>query len=218
MPLVAGALFCQPRRNFMKIEVIASRRDAQGSSASRRLRRAGRVPGIVYGGDAAPVQIELDHNALYHALRKEAFHASVLTLAVDGEKEPVLLRDTQWHPYKQIVLHVDFQRVDKDQKIHVKVPLHFLNAETAPGVKTGGGKPHHIINELDVQCLPGSLPEFIEVDMGKLEVGHSVHANDLALPAGVELVAHLKAENPAVAAISAPKGGAAEEAAAAPAA
>ncbi len=202
----------------MKIEVIASRRDAQGSSASRRLRRAGRVPGIVYGGDAAPVQIELDHNALYHALRKEAFHASVLTLAVDGEKEPVLLRDTQWHPYKQIVLHVDFQRVDKDQKIHVKVPLHFLNAETAPGVKTGGGKPHHIINELDVQCLPGSLPEFIEVDMGKLEVGHSVHANDLALPAGVELVAHLKAENPAVASISAPKGGAAEEAAAVPAA
>ncbi len=202
----------------MEIEVIAFKRDAQGSSASRRLRHAGKVPGIVYGGSAAPMQIELDHNALYHALRKEAFHASVLTLAVDGNRESVLLRDTQWHPYKQQVLHVDFQRVDKDHKIHVKVPLHFLNAEIAPGVKLGGGKPHHIVNELDVECFPGSLPEFIEVDMGKLEVGHSIHANDLKLPAGVELVAHLKAENPAVAAISAPKGGGAEEAPAAPAA
>ncbi len=202
----------------MEIEVIAFKRDAQGSSASRRLRHAGKVPGIVYGGTAAPMQIELDHNALYHALRKEVFHSSVLTLAVDGSKEMVLLRDTQWHPYKQQVLHVDFQRVDKDHKIHVKVPLHFLNAETAPGVKTGGGKPHHIVNELDVECLPGSLPEFIVVDMGQLEVGHSIHANDLKLPAGVELVAHIKAENPAVASINAPKGGGAEEAPAAPAA
>ncbi len=199
----------------MEIEVIAFKRDAQGSSASRRLRHAGKVPGIVYGGAAAPMQIELDHNALYHALRKEAFHSSVLTLTVDGHKESVLLRDTQWHPYKQQVLHVDFQRVDKDHKIHVKVPLHFLNADVAPGVKTGGGKPHHIVTELDVQCLPGSLPEFIAVDMGKLEVGHSIHANDLVLPAGVELVPHIKAENPAVASINAPKGGAAEEAPAA---
>jgi len=202
----------------MQIEVIAFKRDAQGSSASRRLRHAGKVPGIVYGGAAAPLQIELDHNALYHALRKEAFHSSVLTLTVDGNKESVLLRDTQWHPYKQQVLHVDFQRVDKDHKIHVKVPLHFLNAETAPGVKLGGGKPHHIVNELDVECLPGSLPEFIEVDMGALEVGHAIHANDLKLPVGVELVAHIKAENPAVASINAPKGGAAEEAPAEPAA
>ena len=201
----------------MEIEVIAYKRDAQGSSASRRLRHAGKVPGIVYGGTSAPMQIELDHNALYHALRKEAFHASVLTLTVDGSKESVLLRDTQWHPYKQQVLHVDFQRVDKDHKIHVKVPLHFLNADVAPGVKTGGGKAHHIVNELDVQCFPGSLPEFIAVDMGKLEVGHSIHANDLVLPAGVELVAHIAAENPAVASINAPKG-AAEEAPAAPAA
>jgi len=196
----------------MQIEVIAFKRDAQGSSASRRLRHAGKVPGIVYGGAAAPLQIELDHNALYHALRKEAFHSSVLMLTVDGNKESVLLRDTQWHPYKQQVLHVDFQRVDKDHKIHVKVPLHFMNAETAPGVKLGGGKPHHIVNELDVECLPGSLPEFIEVDMGALEVGHAIHANDLKLPGGVELVAHLKAENPTVASINAPKGGVAEDA------
>lgn len=198
----------------MEIEVIAARRELQGTGASRRLRHAGKVPGIVYGGSAAPVQIELDHNALYHALRKESFHAAVLTLNLDGARESVLLRDSQWHPYKQQVLHVDFQRIEKDQKIHVKVPLHFLNAEVAPGVKTGGGKPHHIVTELDVQCLPGSLPEFIAVDMGTLEVGHSIHASDLALPEGVELVAHIKAENPAIASISAPKGGAAEEAAA----
>ena len=203
----------------MEIEVIAAKRELQGTGASRRLRHAGKVPGIVYGGTAAPVQIELDHNALYHALRKESFHASVLTLNVDGAKESVLLRDTQWHPFKQLVLHIDFQRVDKDHKIHVKVPLHFINADSAPGVHTGGGKPHHIVTELDVQCLPGSLPEFIEVDMGNLEVGHSIHANDLTLPAGVELVAHLQTENPAVASISAPKvSAAAEEAPAAPAA
>jgi len=200
----------------MKIEVIAARRELQGTGASRRLRHAGKVPGIVYGGTTAPVQIELDHNALYHALRKEAFHASVLTLTLDGAKESVLLRDTQWHPFKQQVLHVDFQRVDKGQKIHVKVPLHFLNADVAPGVKTGGGKPHHIVTELDVECLPGSLPEFIEVDMGQLEVGHSIHANDLKLPEGVELVAHIKQENPAVASINAPRGAGPEEAPAAP--
>ena len=203
----------------MEIEVIAAKRELQGTGASRRLRHAGKVPGIVYGGTAVPVQIELDHNTLYHALRKEAFHASVLTLNVDGAKESVLLRDAQWHPFKQQVLHIDFQRIDKDHKIHVKVPLQFLNADSAPGVKTGGGKPHHIVTELDVQCLPGSLPEFIEVDMGNLEVGHSIHANDLTLPAGVELVAHLQTENPSVASISAPKvGSATEEAPAAPAA
>lgn len=195
----------------MEIEVIAARRELQGTGASRRLRYAGKVPGIVYGGTTAPVQIELDHNALYHALRKEAFHASVLALNIDGARESVLLRDTQWHPFKQQVLHVDFQRVARDQKVHVKVPLHFLNAEVAPGVKTGGGKPHHIVTELDVECLPGSLPEFIEIDMGQLEVGHSIHANDLTLPQGVELVAHVRQENPAVASINAPKGGAAEE-------
>ena len=203
----------------MEIEVIAAKRELQGTGASRRLRHAGKVPGIVYGGTAAPVQIELDHNTLYHALRKEAFHASVLTLNVDGAKESVLLRDTQWHPYKQQVLHVDFQRVDKDHKIHVKVPLHFLNGDVAPGVKTGGGQQHHIMAELDVQCLPGNLPEFIEVNMGALEIGQSIHVDELSLPAGVELVAHVKAENPAVASISAPKGGAAaEETPAAPAA
>ena len=197
----------------MNIEVIAAKRELQGTGASRRLRHAGKVPGIVYGGTAAPMQIELDHNALYHALRKEAFHASVLTLNIDGAKESVLLRDTQWHPYRQQVLHIDFQRVDKTHKIHVKVPLHFLNADTAPGVKTGGGKVSHVVTEIDVTCLPGNLPEFIEVDMGALEIGHSIHANDLTLPEGVELVAHVKQENPAVATVTLPKGMKSDEAA-----
>jgi len=190
----------------MEIEVIAAKRELQGTGASRRLRHAGKVPGIVYGGNTAPVQIELDHNALYHALRKEAFHASVLTLNVDGAKESVLLRDSQWHPYKQQVLHVDFQRVDKTHKIHVKVPLHFLNADVAPGVKTGGGKVSHVMTEIDVTCLPGNLPEFIAVDMGSLELGHSIHVAELILPEGVELVAHVLHENAAVASVTLPKG------------
>ena len=190
----------------MEIEVIAYKRELQGTGASRRLRSAGKVPGIVYGGTAAPMQIELDHNALYHALRKEAFHASVLNLTVDGASESVLLRDTQWHPYKQQVLHVDFQRIDKKQKIHVKVPLHFLNEETAPGVKTGGGKVSHVITEIDITCLPGNLPELIAVDIGQLELNHSIHVNELKLPEGVEIVAHLIHENPAVVAVTLPKG------------
>jgi large subunit ribosomal protein L25 len=190
----------------MDIEVIAAKRELQGTGASRRLRHAGKVPGIVYGGTAAPVQIELDHNALYHALRKEAFHATVLTLNVDGAKESVLLRDSQWHPYKQQVLHVDFQRVDKTHKIHVKVPLHFLNEDVAPGVKTGGGKVSHVMTEIDVTCLPGNLPEFIAVDMGGMELGHSIHVAELTFPEGVELVAHVLHENPAVASITLPKG------------
>jgi large subunit ribosomal protein L25 len=190
----------------MEIEVIAYKRELQGTGASRRLRSAGKVPGIVYGGTAAPMQIELDHNALYHALRKEAFHASVLNLTVDGASESVLLRDIQWHPYKQQVLHVDFQRIDKTHKIHVKVPLHFLNEDTAPGVKTGGGKVSHVITEIDITCLPGNLPEFIAVDIGQLELNHSIHINELKLPEGVEIVAHLVHENPAVVALTLPKG------------
>jgi len=197
----------------MEIEIIAAKRELQGTGASRRLRHAGKVPGIVYGGTTAPVQIELDHNALYHSLRKEAFHASVLTMNIDGAKESVLLRDAQWHPYKQQVLHVDFQRVDKTHKIHVKVPLHFLNADAAPGVKTGGGKVSHVMTEIDVSCLPGNLPEFIAVDLSGLELGHSVHVAELKLPEGVELVAHVLHENPAVASVTLPKGMKSDEAA-----
>jgi len=176
----------------------ATSRSVQGSSASRRLRRAGRVPAIVYGGQAQPLNIELDHNEIYHALRKEAFHASILDMQLDsGITQPVLLRAVQWHPYKQQVLHVDFQRVSATQAIHTKVPLHFINGETSPAVKLGGAIISHVANELDVSCLPADLPAAIEIDLGQLQAGASVHLNDIALPKGVTAVVH--GDNPVLA-------------------
>ncbi len=162
----------------MKIEISATSRKAQGTGASRRLRKTGRVPGIVYG-EREPTLIDLDHNNLYHALRKESFHASVLTLELDGKKEQVLLRDFHMHPFRQQVQHIDFQRVDKNKKIHMKVPLHFLNAETCPGVKESGGIVSHVRNDLSVACLPDDLPEFIEVDLSGLSLSgkHSPSCN-----------------------------------------
>ena len=187
----------------MAIEISARKREAQGTGAIRRLRRLGRVPGIVYGGDKDAVNIELDHKDLFQSLRNERFHASILTLDVAGAKEQVLLRAVNMHPYKLEVQHVDFQRVSKDKKIHMKVPLHFANAEKSPGVKEQGGVVNHVLNELDVVCFPDDLPEFIEVDLSNLTVGHSVHVRDLALPKGVEVSLH-KAENPVVATVVIP--------------
>ena len=129
------------------------------------MRRAGKAPGIVYGGTAAPQPIELDHNALFHALRNEAFHASILTMKLDGAATKVLLRDVQMHPFRNEILHVDFQRIDENRKIHMKVPLHFVNDELSPAVKLGGAIVSHVMNELDIACLPKDLPEFIEVDL-----------------------------------------------------
>ena len=174
----------------MQFEVIASARSVQGSSASRRLRRAGTVPGIVYGGDAAPQVIETDHNDLLLKLKKEAFHSSIINLVVDGKKEQVLLRDFQKHAYKPQVLHVDFQRVDAKQALHIKVPLHFVNEEAGPGVKLNGGLVNHVTTELDIHCLAKDLPEFIEVDLGAMNIGDNVHASQVKLPAGVALVKH----------------------------
>ena len=187
----------------MAIEINAQKRAAQGTGASRRLRRLGRVPGIVYGGEHGPLNIELDHKDLYLNLRNERFHASILTLDVGGTKEQVLLRAVNMHPYKPQVQHIDFQRVSKDKKIHVKVPLHFINAEKSPGVKEQAGVVSHILNELDISCFPADLPEFIEVDLGNLAVGNSIHARDLKLPSGVEAVLH-KNENPVVATVVVP--------------
>ena len=194
----------------MIFEFNAEQRTLQGTGASRRLRRAGKVPGIVYGGTAAPISIEVDHNAIYLALRKEAFHSSLINLNINGQKESVLLRDYQAHPYKAIVLHVDFQRVDPNQKLHTKVPLHFVNADIAPGVKLGGGIVSHVLNEVEVTCLAADLPEFIEVDLKDLAAGHSVHAADLKLPKGVTLVQHGQ-ENPVLATIMAVRGAASAE-------
>ena len=199
------------------MKVIAFARNEQGSGASRRLRTAGQTPGIIYGGASSPVNIKLDHNALYHALKKETFHSSILDLEVDGKVEQVLLRDFQVHAYKQLVLHVDFQRVDANQKIHVKVPLHFINADVSPAVKLNAGIISHVIAELDITCLPKDLPEFVEVDLSGIEVGHSVHLSDLKLPAGVTAVAHGQ-DNPTIATASIPAGKVEAEAPAAAAA
>jgi len=197
------------------MKVVAFPRTEQGSGASRRLRKAGQTPGIIYGGSSAPVAIALDHNALFHALKKEAFHSSILDMEIEGKTEKVLLRDFQTHAYKQLVLHVDFQRVDANQKIHVKVPLHFVNAEISPAVKLGGAIISHVMNELDISCLPGDLPEFVEVDLSKVEAGASVHLSDVTLPKGVTAVAHGQ-DNPTLAIASVPAGQvSAEDAAAA---
>jgi len=186
------------------MEVIAFPRSERGSGASRRLRRAGQTPGIIYGGTAEPVNIALDHNALFHALKKESFHSSVLDMKVGDKAEKVLLRDFQMHAFKPLVMHVDFQRVDPNQKIHVKVPLHFVNAEVSPAVKLSGGIISHVLNELDVSCLPKDLPAFIEVDLSGMTEGASFHVADLKLPAGVTAV-HAK-DNPTIATASVPRG------------
>ena len=188
----------------MKFEISAARREAQGTGASRRLRRTGKVPGIVYGGAEGPVNIELDHKELFQSLRNEKFHASILTLDLAGAKQQVLLRAVNMHPFKPQVQHVDFQRVLKDRKLHMKVPLHFVNAEKSPGVKDQGGVVSHILNELDITCFPDDLPEYVEVDLGGLSVGNSVHVRDLKLPKGVE-PAIGKAENPVVATVVVPQ-------------
>jgi len=194
----------------MQIEINANKRELQGTSASRRLRRAGRVPGILYGGTAQPQAIEFDHNELFQHLRKEAFYSSVLSMNVDGTKEMCLLRDVQRHAYKPLILHVDFQRIDATHAIHQKVPLHFINADIAPGVKLSGGMVQHVMTEVDVKCMPKDLPAFIEVDLKDLVGGASIHVTQLTMPAGVTPVLH-KGEDPVVAAIVVRGGGAAAE-------
>ena len=198
------------------MKVVAFERSLQGTGASRRLRNSGKTPGIVYGAGADTQLVELDHNALWHALKKEVFHSSILDLEVGGKSQQVLLRDVQYHPFRQLVLHVDFQRVDASKKLHTKVPLHFMNQESNPAVKLSSAVISHVVNELEIECLPSALPEFIEVDLAKMEAGQSVHAKDIPLPAGVALVAHVDAENPVVAAATIPAGAIAEDAAAAP--
>lgn len=200
----------------MKIEVTAFPRAQQGSGASRRLRATGRVPGIVYGSDKKAQPVELEHKALLRQLGEEAFHASLLDMSMDGEKFQVLLRDYQMHPWKKQVLHVDFQRVDKNRKIHMRVPLHFVNADVAPGVKTGGGVMQQVMNAIEIQCLPDDLPAYIEVDVKDMELNDTLHVSELALPKGVEPIAWLKKDNPAVVSIHVPKEIVIEEEAAAP--
>ncbi|MEP6943816.1 MAG: 50S ribosomal protein L25/general stress protein Ctc [Betaproteobacteria bacterium] len=182
-------------------EFTAFARATEGRGASRRLRRSGRAPGIVYGGTTDPQPIELDHNALIHALKREAFHSSILTMTFDGKQQRVLLRDVQMHPFRNEVLHVDFQRVDEARKIHIKVPLHFTHAEDSPAHKTTDAIISHVLTDLDVSCLPKDLPTFIEVDLSALAVGQSIHMSDLKLPAGVTAVTRGKMDPVVVTAI-----------------
>ncbi|NOT14578.1 MAG: 50S ribosomal protein L25/general stress protein Ctc [Methylotenera sp.] len=191
----------------MAIEINAVKRDAKGTGASRRLRRAGSVPGVVYGGGKEAITLEVNAKELFLQFRHEAFHASVLSLIVEGKKESVLLRDFQMHPVRNTIQHVDFQRVSATEKIHVKVPLHFVNADVAPGVKLGGGIVAHIQTEADVSCLAKDLPEFIEVDVATLEMGHSVHLSQIKLPKGVEFVQLAHGDDAAVASIAKTRGG-----------
>ena len=195
----------------MQIEIIANKRDTKGTGASRRLRRAGKVPGIVYGSGKDAVSIELDHKALFLQFRHEAFHASILNLNLDGKKEQVLLRDYQMHPVRTEIAHIDFQRVSTTDKIHVKVPLHFVNAEVGPGVKLGGCIVTHILTEADVSCLAKDLPEFVEVDLSKMEAGQTIHLSEIKLQKGVEFVKLAHGDDAAVASVTKPRGAVAAE-------
>jgi len=187
------------------IEVNAVSRSVQGTGASRRLRRAGKVPAIVYGASEKAQVIELDHKALLLQLRHESFHSTILQMNVDGNKQSVLLRDVQMHPWKHEVLHIDFQRVDAKQKIHMRVPLHFVNEEIAPGVKLGGGVVNHVMTELEVSCLPADLPEYLEVDLAALELGDSVHLSEVKLPSGVESVQLTRGDDSVVVSVQVPR-------------
>ncbi len=197
------------------MKVTATTRSAQGTSASRRLRRADKVPGIIYGGKAQPTAIEVEHNPLFHALRKEKFHASILEMELDGKSERVLLRDFQMHPYKPQVLHIDFQRVAEDEAIHMRVPLHFVGEENSPAVKLNAAIISHVLSQVDVACLPRDLPEFIEVDLSGIKSTDVLKVSDLKMPAGVKPVLRGK-ENPVVVTVSVPGAQAEEDTSAAP--
>jgi len=197
------------------VKVTATTRSAQGTSASRRLRRADKVPGIIYGGKVQPTAIEVDHNPLFHALRKAKFHASILEMDLDGKSERVLLRDFQMHPYKPQVLHIDFQRVAEDEAIHMRVPLHFVGEENSPAVKLNAAIISHVLSQVDVACLPRDLPEFIEVDLSGIKSTDVLKVSDLKMPAGVKPVLRGK-ENPVVVTVSVPGAQAEEDTSAAP--
>jgi large subunit ribosomal protein L25 len=170
------------------MKFVAFERAKQGTGASRRLRNTGKTPGIVYGGEGQPQLIELDHNALWHALKKETFHSSILDMELAGKTGKVLLRDVQYHPFKQQVTHIDFQRVDAKTKLHMKVPFHYVKAEESQAVKFESCVVNHVMSELDISCLPADLPEFIEVDLSGMKKGMSLHLNEITLPKGVTAV------------------------------
>ncbi len=206
------------------MKFVAFERAKQGTGASRRLRNTGRTPGIVYGGEGQPQLIELDHNALWHALKKEAFHSTILEMELGGKTSKVLLRDVQMHPFKQLVQHADFQRVDARTRLHMKVPVHYVKAEESQAVKLEHCVVNHVISELEIACFPGDLPEFVEVDLSGLKKGMSLHLSDITLPKGVSAITRGKKDPVLVSVVatvaeeSAAEGEAPAAAAAAPAA
>jgi large subunit ribosomal protein L25 len=185
------------------MKFVAFERTQQGTGASRRLRISGRVPGIVYGA-GTPAMIELDHNALFYALKKEAFHSSVLEMELGQASQKVLLRDYQMHPWKQQVLHIDFQRVDDTTRLHKRVPLHFSGEENSPAVKTDKCLISHVANEVEIECLATQLPEFLSVDLSNMVKGQSLHASDLKVPEGTKVVRH-GTLNPVIVTATAPR-------------
>jgi len=204
------------------MKFVAFERAKQGTGASRRLRNTGKTPGIVYGGEGQPQLIELDHNALWHALKKEAFHSTILDMELADKTGKVLLRDVQYHPFRQQITHIDFQRVDAKTKLHMKVPLHYVKAEESQAVKFENCVVNHVMSEIDISCFPADLPEFIEVDLSGLKKGMTLHLNDAKLPKGVTAVTRGK-PNPVIVSVVVTGGAeeateaAAEGAAAAPA-
>ena len=189
----------------MKIEINAVLRGAKGTGASRRLRHEGKVPGVLYGGKDDAKSIELNAKDLFMQFKHEAFHASILTLNLDGKKESVLLRDYQMHPVRNNIQHIDLQRIDENKKLSVKIPFHFLNEDVAPGVKLEGGVVSHIMVDVDISCLPKDLPTYIEVDMIALSIGDSIRLSDIKVPEGVELTTLSEDNDPTVTSISQPK-------------
>jgi large subunit ribosomal protein L25 len=193
------------------MKFVAFERAKQGTGASRRRRNSGRTPGIVYGAALAPQLIELDHNALWHALKKEVFHSSILDMELNGQSSKVLLRDYQMHPYKQLVQHIDFQRVDANTTLHMKVPLHYTGQDESEAVKTDKCTINHVMTDIEVACLPANLPEFIVVDLKGLTMGKSLHLDDITLPSGCKAITRGQ-KNPVLVSVIAPV----EEAVAAP--
>ncbi len=175
-------------------QIIAEKRDDEGKGASRRLRRAGRVPGILYGGEGEPVSISVDANRFAQQIQNEAFFSRVLEVKIGNQKERAIVRDLQRHPARPVILHFDLQRVVAGEEITMSVPLHFINEETAPGVKLGGGVVVHFMVDIEIKCLPKDLPEAIEVDLGQLRLGESIHLSELKLPAGVKLAEEIEDE------------------------
>ena len=184
------------------MKFVAFERAKQGTGASRRLRITGRTPGIVYGGTGEPILIELDHNALWHAIKKEAFHASILEMELGGKDQKVLLRDLQMHPYKQQVLHIDFQRVEARTRLTMKVPLHYSGEEESPAIKAENCLVNHVLTELTISCFPADVPESIDIDLSGLKKGSPLHLKDIKLPKGVKFVAKGQ-ENPVLVSVTA---------------